>query len=68
MKIDFVWICFVGVTLLGYTEREVGHFTFKKWNKLYEYYKKFHDFETKKYLFYENPSSEEESSDEWFTD
>lgn len=51
--------------MLGYTEKEVGHFTLKKWSKLYEYFKIFHDFETKKCLF--EPDTEE-NSDEWFKD
>lgn len=51
--------------MLGYTEKEVGHFTLKKWSKLYEYFKIFHDFETKKCLF--KPDTEE-NSDEWFKD
>ena len=28
--IDFSWILFVGTKMLGFSEKEVGHFTFKK--------------------------------------
>jgi len=30
--------------MLGFTEREVGHFTLKKWFLLFEQYKKYHNF------------------------
>lgn len=64
-----MWITFVGVTLLGFTEKEVGHFTFLKWNQLYEYYKRFYNFKTNKYLFKIDLNSEElEESYEWFKD
>lgn len=64
-----MWITFVGVTLLGFTEKEVGHFTFFKWNQLYEYYKRFYNFKTNKNLFKIDLNSEElEESYEWFKD
>ncbi|MDO4503711.1 MAG: hypothetical protein Q4B84_00990 [Clostridia bacterium] len=33
--VDFSWILFVGTKMLGFTEKEVGRFTFKKWSLLY---------------------------------
>ena len=60
-------MAFVGVKMLGYTEKEVGHFTLRKWSKLYEYFKMFHDFETKKCLFNAKEDNEE-NSNEWFKD
>lgn len=43
--IDFAWILFIGVKKLGFTEREVGHMTLKKWHSLYKAYKKNFDLE-----------------------
>ena len=68
-----MWLSFVGVTMLGYTEKEVGHWTFNKCNKLYDYFKKFHNFKVQEKLFdIENDSSEEVEENyesyEWFTD
>ena len=68
-----MWLSFVGVTMLGYNEKEVGHWTFNKWKKLYEYFKKFHNFKVQEKLFeIENDSTEEVEENyesyEWFTD
>lgn len=67
-----MWLSFVGVTMLGYNEKEVGHWTFNKWNKLYEYFKKFHNFKVQEKLFdVQSDSTNEEEiyeSYEWFTD
>ena len=68
-----MWLSFVGVTMLGYNEKEVGHWTFNKWKKLYDYFKKFHNFKVQEKLFdIENDSSEEVEENyesyEWFTD
>ncbi len=65
-----MWISFVGVTLLGYTEREVGHFTFSKWNQLYEHFKRYHNFKVGNQVFKIEPLNEDEvyESYEWFTD
>nr|DAH98301.1 MAG TPA: hypothetical protein [Caudoviricetes sp.] len=30
--------------MLGFSEREIGHFTLKKWFLLFEHYKKYHNF------------------------
>jgi hypothetical protein len=40
--------------LFGFSEREVGHFTIKKWVLLYEQYKKHHNFKAKGCVFKEN--------------
>ena len=64
-----MWISFVGVTLLGYTEKEVGHFTFSKWNQLYEHFKRYYNFKQKGEIFQIEPSEDEiNESYEWFTD
>ena len=68
-----MWLSFVGVTMLGYNEKEVGHWTFNKWKKLYDYFKKFHNFKVQEKLFViENDSTEEVEENyesyEWFTD
>ncbi len=70
MIIDFVWMSFVGVTLLGYTEREVGHFTIKKWSKLYEFYKRYHNMKVTNSQFETQALNEDEvyESYEWFDD
>ena len=64
---DFSWILFVGAKMLGFTEKEVGRFTFKKWSLLYEHFKIYHNFCTKQCLFKElKPESVyHQSSDEW---
>ena len=59
--------------MLGYNEKEVGHWTFNKWKKLYDYFKKFHNFKVQEKLFeIENDSTEEVEENyesyEWFTD
>jgi len=64
-----VWVLFVGTTILGFSEKEVGHWTYKKWDKLYEYYKRFHNFKVKKMLYELEPTEQEKlESLEWFTD
>lgn len=52
--------------MLGFTEREVGHFTFKKWNVLYKHFRAYHNFCTNKQLFKEENS--QQTSDEWLPD
>ena len=56
---------FVGTKMLGFTEKEVGHFTFKKWSLLYEHFKVYHDFKTSKQLFKEKENTTHQISDEW---
>lgn len=65
MPVDFSWILFVGVKFLGFSEREVGHMTIKKWLQLYEHYRKYHNFKAKNYLFKEEKSKPDE---EWLPD
>ncbi len=31
-RCEFSWILFVGTKMLGFTEKEVGHMTLKKWS------------------------------------
>ena len=66
-QIDFVWVLFVGTTLLGFSKKEVGHMTYYQWNQLFEYYKQFHNFKIQNKLFEIKPT-EEEYSYEWFKD
>lgn len=55
--------------MLGFREKEVKHWTFHKWAKMYEYYKRFHNFKTKQMLFDVEPTEEEQmESLEWFKD
>ena len=53
----------MGVKAFGFTEKEVGHFTIKKWLILFEQYKKHHNFKAKGYIFKEESSQVE--TDEW---
>ena len=62
---DFSWILFVGTKMLGFTEKEIGHFTFKKWSLLYEHFKIYHNFKTSKQLFKEKENTTHQISDEW---
>jgi len=61
---------FVGVTMLGYTEREVGHFTIGKWSKLYELFKRYHNMKVTNSTFETEALTEDEvyESYEWFKD
>ena len=54
--------------MLGFTEKEVGHFTFKKWSLLYEHFKVYHNFKTSKQLFKEKENTTHQISDEWLKD
>lgn len=55
--------------MLGFSEKEVGHWTFKKWVTLFDYYKRFHNFKMNKNLFKLEPTEEEKlKSYEWFDD
>ncbi|MGN1044166.1 MAG: hypothetical protein ACI4PR_05220 [Acutalibacteraceae bacterium] len=62
--IDFSWILFVGTKILGFTEKEVGHFTFKKWDLLYTHFKTYHNFCISKQLFAEKGNATHQTSDE----
>ena len=53
--------------MLGFTEKEVGHFTIKKWNLLYEHFKCYHNFCTKQGLFKEERTTRQDN-DEWLPD
>ena len=64
-----MWVLFVGTTILGFSEKEVGHWTYKKWGKLSDYYKRFYNFKTKKMLYELEPTEEVQmESLEWFND
>ena len=51
--------------MLGFTEKEVGRFTFKKWSLLYEHFKIYHNFCIKQCLFKEEEKTTHQISDEW---
>ena len=65
LRCDFSWILFVGTNMLGFTEKEIGHFTFKKWSLLYEHFKIYYNFKTSKQLFKEKEKTIHQISDEW---
>ena len=65
-RCDFSWLLFVGTKMLGFTEREVGHFTLKKWSLLYKHFRMYHNFCIRQGLFKEE--KEVSSSDEWLKD
>ena len=67
-RCDFSWILFVGTKLLGFTEREVGHMTLKKWSLLYKHFRVYHNFCTRQQLFKEEFEDAASSSDEWLPD
>lgn len=67
-RCDFSWILFVGTKMLGFTEREVGHMTLKKWSLLYKHFRAYHNFCIKQQLFREEPEAGTSSSDEWLPD
>lgn len=50
--------------MLGFTEREVGHFTLKKWSLLYKHFRTYHNFCTANQLFKEEKNTSS-TSDEW---
>lgn len=59
----------MGTTLLGFPEKSVKFWTFNKWNRMYEFYKKYHNFKIRNQLF-EIELSEDEKNEslEWFDD
>lgn len=60
---------FVGTTLLGFSEREVGHWTYKKWNGMFGWFQRWHNFKANNNTFKLEPSEEEiMESNEWFKD
>ena len=63
-RCDFSWLLFVGTKMLGFTEREVGHFTLKKWSLLYKNFRSYHNFCIKQGLFKEETTIHQ-STDEW---
>ncbi len=54
--------------MLGFTEREVGHMTLKKWSLLYKHFRAYHNFRIKQQLFREEPAADNSISDEWLPD
>lgn len=63
-RCDFSWLLFVGVKMLGFSEREVGHFTLKKWSLLYKHFRTYHNFCTANQLFKEEKTTAS-TNDEW---
>ena len=58
--------------MLGFTEKEIGHMTMKKFLTLYDFYKDYHDFKTKQGLFKGDKGNKNNTSPssslEWFED
>lgn len=50
----------MGVTRLGYTERQIEQMYFGKWSDLFEVYKAVYNFETENRLFPSNVPVQEE--------
>ena len=50
--------------MLGFAEKEVGHFTLRKWSLLYNHFKTYHNFCTKQGLFKEE-NGMSQNTDEW---
>lgn len=64
--VDFSWLLFVGTKMLGFTEREVGHFTLRKWSFLYTHFRIYHNFCVSQQLFKEEKTTIAHSNnDEW---
>lgn len=36
---DFAWYLYIGMNKLGFTEKQIGHMTLRKWDMLYDAYK-----------------------------
>jgi hypothetical protein len=53
------------VKLLGFSEKEVGHFTVKKWLMLFEHYQKHHNFKAKGYIYKIEPKFSKENPNGW---
>ena len=51
--------------MLGFSENEVGHFTFKKWSLLFNHFKVYHNFFISQKLFEEKGEITYKNSDEW---
>lgn len=39
----YAWVLFVGTKMLGFSEKEVGHMTIKKWMQLFNYFRTYHN-------------------------
>lgn len=63
-RLDFSWLLFVGTKMLGFSEREVGRFTLKKWSLLYKHFRMYHNFCAANQLFKEEKAAAS-TSDEW---
>ena len=62
--IDFSWILYVGRSLLGYSDREVGRLTFTKWKEQYDHYKNEYDFRLAK-VSYSKAHEITQQEEEW---
>jgi len=63
-RCEFSWILFVGTKMLGFTEKEVGHMTLKKWSLLYKHFREYHNFCVQQQLF-KDEKINASSTDEW---
>lgn len=53
--------------MLGFTEREIGHMTFKKWKLLYEHFQRYHNFKTQGNIF-RVQREQKQTSEQWIPD
>lgn len=65
--IDFSWLFFIGTYILGYSSKEVGHFTYGKIMKLYQFYQDYYDF-TLSRMSYKELNDKYNESEEWIPD
>ena len=64
VPVEFSWLLFVGTKMLGFTEKEVGHMTLKKWSLLYKHFRAYHNFCTQQQLF-KDENGHLKDNDEW---
>ena len=53
--------------MLGFTEKEVGHMTLRKWSLLYKHFRAYHNFCTQQQLF-KDENRHLKDNDEWLPD
>ena len=51
-QINFAWVVFVGMQI-GYSEREIAHMYFGKWEDLFKEFRKMHNYKMKRLIFEE---------------
>lgn len=54
----------MGINLLGFSEKEVGQMTLRKYNELFEWHKYFYNMQQKRYLYSSIETETENEDDE----